>query len=381
MRAESLTQQLLAKAEELGFDLVGVVRPTDAQTYRHFELWLELGYAGEMEYMVRTKHLRKNPRALMEECKSVIVVGVSYAACSELWGDDEPSGLVGKISLYACRRDYHDVIKAKLRELRDWLKGIACCARGKICVDSSPILERELAVRAGFGWFGKSTNVISRRFGSLFFIGELLTDVELEPTEMLERDRCGKCTRCIDACPTDALISPRLLDARRCISYLTIEHRSAIKFELRERIGRWIFGCDVCQRVCPWNSRAKVGAMIDEFKPRHELLRPNLIELLSLTEDEFNQRFAGTPILRAGRERLLRNVVVALGNTMDESAVKPLADLLCSNESSLVRSHAAWALGRIGSKSARTALERAWGRERDENVRNEIRLAIEMCGE
>ncbi|MFA4030338.1 MAG: hypothetical protein GDYSWBUE_002004 [Candidatus Fervidibacterota bacterium] len=375
MNTELLTQRLLARAEELGFDMVGIVRPIDAQTYEHFERWIELGYAGEMEYMVRTKHLRKNPKALMEECKSVVVVGVGYAANEEPSHDE--SEVTGRISLYACRQDYHDVIKAKLRELRDWLRANVRLAKVKICVDSSPILERELAVRAGFGWFGKNTNVINRRFGSYFFIGELLTDVELEPTEALERDRCGKCTMCIDACPAGALVSPRVLDARRCISYLTIEHRSAIQFELRERIGRWIFGCDICQQVCPWNGKAKGGAMVDnELKPSYELLRPNLIELLS--DREFNRRFACTPILRIGRARFLRNVAVALGNARSECAVEQLAKLLHSDEDSLVRSHVAWALGRIGSKSARMVLEHAWRGEGDERVREEIKYALQL---
>ncbi|MCS7254870.1 MAG: tRNA epoxyqueuosine(34) reductase QueG [Armatimonadota bacterium] len=379
MLATSLTQQLIEQAKELKFDLVGIVLPTDAQTYKHFSQWLELGYAGEMEYMVRTKQLRKNPKAIMKECKSVIVVGVSYANAfnDEARYDNNSDELVGWVSAYACRSDYHDVIRARLTELREWIKGKVSWAKCKVCVDSSPILERELAVRAGFGWFGKNTNVVSKQFGSYFFIGELLTNVELEPTEAFERDRCGICNRCIEACPTGALISPKLLDARRCISYLTIEHRSAIQFELRERIGRWIFGCDICQQVCPWNNKAKVGATVEQWKTRYEMFRQNLLELLSLSEDNFKRRFSGTPIARIGRKRFLRNVVVALGNTMDERAIEPLARLLCSNEDSLVRSHAAWALGRIGNRMARTALERFWKQECDECVRSEIENALQ----
>lgn len=376
-----LTRQLIDRAIEIGFDMIGITAARDADTYEHFERWLDFGYAGEMAYMERTRQLRKNPRKLMQDCKSVVVVGVCYANTSNMENLDRDSGtreLRGCVSIYACRRDYHNVIQAKLVELREWLKEKLPWAKGKACVDSSPILERELAVRVGFGWYGKSTNVISRLHGSYFFIGELLTNVELEPTESFERDRCGTCNRCIDACPTGAIVSPRMLDARRCISYLTVEHRSAIQFELRHLIGRWIFGCDVCQQVCPWNRMAGAGRMMGEFKPDGEMMRPKLLELLSMSEEEFNSRFAGTPIIRIGRERFLRNVAVALGNMADERAVEPLAMLLLSDDDKLVRSHVAWALGRIGGRAAKMALERSWKWEQSGAVKGEIERALEM---
>ena len=376
VKMDRLTKRVLSKALEIGFDVVGITEPKDAWTYEHFERWLEMGFAGEMAYMARTKELRRNPKMLMSDCKSIVVVGIGYAMTKDDAGEKTQHTPKGKVSIYACRQDYHDVIRAKLLELGRWLAEQVKWAKFKACVDTSPILERELAVNAGIGWFGKNTNVINERLGSYFFIGELLTNVELEQTEGLREKQCSDCNRCINSCPTGALVSPMVLDARLCISYLTIEHRGAIPTELRPLIGEWVFGCDICQQVCPCNDNVSVNGTMNELAIRHDLVAPNLLDWIKLTEDEFNKLFFGTPILRIGRERLLRNVAIALGNVGDERTVELLAMLLRSERSSLIRSHVAWALGRIGGKKAHDALELHWRHEHDEAVKAEIEQAL-----
>jgi epoxyqueuosine reductase len=375
---DRLTKRLLNKAIEMGFDVIGITEPKEARTYRHFERWLEMGFEGEMAYMSRTKELRRNPKTLMSDCRSIVVVGVGYAvAIDELREEGDQQVLRGKVSVYACRRDYHDVIREKLSGLGRWLTEQVRGAKFRACVDTSPILERELAVSSGVGWFGKNTNVINERFGSYFFIGELLTDVELEQSDGLWEKHCSDCDRCINSCPTGALVSPMMLDARLCISYLTIEHRGAIPMQLRPLIGEWVFGCDICQQVCPCNSNVSANGAMKELAIRRDLVAPNLLEWVMLTEDEFNKLFFGTPIFRVGRERLLRNVAIALGNVGDERAIEPLATLLKNEKSSLIRSHVVWALGRIGGKKAHDALKLHWKREHDKTVKAEIEQALE----
>jgi epoxyqueuosine reductase len=286
-----------------------------------------------------------------------------------------PSAARGQIARYALGDDYHDVMLARLKALLAEIR-----ARygeelpGRAYVDSGPLLERDLAQRAGLGWWGKNTNLLHRHLGSYFFLGALLLGLELEP-DVPTTAHCGTCTRCLDACPTQAFIAPYLLDARRCISYLTIELKGPIPRELRPLIGDWIYGCDICQEVCPWNRKAP-PTREPAFQPREGLSAPELIPMLAMTDEEFRARFRGSPIQRTKRRGLLRNVAVALGNARDPAAVPALRAALERDPEPLVRGHAAWALGRIGGPAARAALRAAAATETDAYVSEEIALAL-----
>jgi epoxyqueuosine reductase len=280
----------------------------------------------------------------------------------------------GWISRYAWGDDYHELIKDKLDALLDTIRRIYNApVEGKAFVDSGPVLERDFAGLAGVGWIGKNTHLISPDRGSWFFLGELFLSIPLAYDRPI-RDRCGKCDLCLKACPTGAFVGPYLLDARRCISYLTIELKGFIPRHLRPLIGNHIFGCDICQEICPYNVRAR-PTMEKAYAPRKGLHAPDLIPLLSLDEEEFRQRFRGSPILRAKRRGLLRNVAVALGNTKSREAVPALIQALDDRES-LVRGHVAWALGQIGSPEAVRALEKRLDIENDRAIRLEIEDAI-----
>jgi epoxyqueuosine reductase len=289
--------------------------------------------------------------------------------------------LEGRVSRYARGEDYHGLIEERLGRLLAFVREEAGQeVRGRACVDTGPVLERELARRAGLGWWGKNTCLIAGKAGSYFFLGELLLDLELE-YDQPAADHCGTCTRCLDACPTRAFPEPYVLDARRCISYLNIELKGAIPGDLRAGMGDWIFGCDVCQEVCPWNRRAAPAAE-PAFRARPGMENPALPELLALSQEEFAARFRRSPLRRAKRRGLLRNAAVALGNAGDRRAVPALVRAL-ADEEPLVRAHAAWALGRLGGEEARAALVRALETEQDAAVRRELEeaLAEETTGE
>jgi epoxyqueuosine reductase len=299
------------------------------------------------------------------------VVGLNYRS-------DDPSPaaaldpLRGQVARYARGEDYHEVLAAKLDDLfRRLQETVSPDIRGRRYVDTGPLLERDLAARAGLGWFGKNTCILHREQGSYFFLGALLLNVELPPDGATSA-HCGTCSRCLDCCPTGAFLAPYVLDARRCISYLTIELKGAIPRDLRPLVGNWIFGCDLCQEVCPWNRKA-AAAREPAFTPRAALRTPELIPLLDMTQEEFSHTFRGSPVKRAKRRGLLRNVCVALGNSGDRRAIEPLIRAL-SPEEPLVRGHAAWALGRLGGAEA--ALAEALTREGDAYVREEIRDAL-----
>jgi epoxyqueuosine reductase len=340
----TLEEQIKSKALALGFDLAGIVPAEPAASSAFFERWLAEGRHGEMGYLSRNVERRADPRHLLPGAKSIIVVACNYHA-------DEPSpGLrQGRIARYALGDDYHDVIGGKLAALIEAIRALVPGAQAKACVDTAPVLERELAQRAGLGWIGKNTMLLNRRFGQWLFLGEILLDVALRPDAPEIRDRCGRCTRCIAACPTHAIVAPRELDARRCISYLTIELKGPIPLELRPFIGNRIFGCDDCLEVCPWNRFAQ-QAREAGFSPRVDLTMPELLDLLELDEEEFQRRFARSPILRAKRRGLLRNVCVALGNAGDPRAVPALKRTMEDAEP-LVCEHAVWALEQIGAIS------------------------------
>ncbi|OHE80062.1 MAG: tRNA epoxyqueuosine(34) reductase QueG [Verrucomicrobia bacterium GWF2_62_7] len=335
-------EQIKSNALALGFDLVGIASAGPPAGFALFERWLAEGRHGEMSYLARNVERRADPQRLLPGAKSVVVVACNYHA-----SDAAPGPRQGRVARYALGDDYHEIIGKKLAALIEAIRVLAPGAQAKACVDTAPVLEREMAQRAGLGWIGKNTMLLNRRFGQWLFLGEILLDVALRPDAPETRDRCGRCTRCIAACPTRAIVAPRELDARRCISYLTIELKGPIPPSLRPLIGNRIFGCDDCLEVCPWNRFAQ-QARAPGFSPRADLTTPELLDLLELDEEEFQRRFARSPILRAKRRGLLRNVCVALGNARDSRAIPALTRALEDAEP-LVREHAAWALERIGS--------------------------------
>ncbi len=333
-----------AKARELGFEKAGIARVGRAPHGEFLREWLGREYHGEMAYMERGPDRRRDPSHLLPGARAVVCVAKNYYSP----GRHSEDPRVGRISRYAWGDDYHEILLGHLRELGSFVEGLG--GRAKLCVDTSAVLEKPWAQAAGLGWQGKHTNLLSRDLGSWFFLGEVVTDLDLEPDAPHARDFCGTCTRCIDLCPTKAIVAPYVLDSRRCISYLTIEHRGAIPRELRPLMGNLVFGCDICQDVCPWNKFAKVAPERD-FHFREGNLTPSLIELLGMTREEFNRRFKDSPVKRAKHAGFLRNVAVALGNSNDPAAIPPLEKAL-SHEEPLVRAHAAWALGRLGGVEA-----------------------------
>jgi epoxyqueuosine reductase len=332
-----------AQAFGLGFDLVGVCALGPAETADAFDEWLAHGYAGTMAYLPRGRDKRRDSRLPVPGALSAIVVAMNY-------GGREPSGAVAR---YARGDDYHNVVLAKLTELHRWLDSeVGRPLAGKAYVDTGPILERDLARRAGLGWFGKNTNLINPSLGSFFFLGALLLEIELAADAPFEADRCGSCTRCLEACPTDAIVAPRVLDATRCISYLTIELKGEIPFDLREPIGDLIYGCDICQDVCPWNER--FSRELPEGSPyaAREALgsrdaRTIARELIMMSDEEFHAAFAGSPMKRAKLRGVKRNAAVVLGNVGAREDVELLERVRAEEADELVREHAAWALERI----------------------------------
>jgi len=341
----TLEEQIKSKALALGFDLAGIAPAEPPASFARFERWLSEGRHGEMGYLARNLERRSDPRRLLPGAKSIVIVACNYHAAGPA-----PEACQGRVARYALGNDYHEVIGGKLAVLIEAIRALVPGAQAKACVDTAPVLERAMAQRAGLGWIGKNTMLLHRRFGPWLFLGEILLDVALRPDAPETRDRCGRCARCIAACPARAIIAPRELDARRCISYLTIELKGAIPPELRPLIGNRVFGCDDCLEVCPWNRFAQ-QAREPGFSPRANLTTLELLNLLELDEEGFQRRFARSPILRAKRRGLLRNVCVALGNAGDPRAV-PALERALEDAEPLVREHAAWALERIGSHHA-----------------------------
>lgn len=369
MNAAALTRRLRDKALALGFSSVGVA-PAQASPHADFLLrWLADGHHGEMGYMARGPAHRADPRSVLPSARSVLCVSLDYFPWDEGRQDAGSGGMLDQVSVYARNDDYHDVMAPMLRELLEFVhRESGLPVDGRAYVDTGPLLERELAAAAGLGWVGKNTQLLDRR-GSWFFLGEILLEAELVADSPVP-DRCGSCTACIDACPTDALSDGYLLDSRRCISYLNIELRGAIPREWRAPMGEHLFGCDICQDVCPWNRKAQPSAG-PQFQPRSELESFTLAEVLRCSSEEFSTRFRGSPMKRAKRRGLARNAAVVLGNRGDGAAVEPLARALREDPETVVRSHAAWALGRLGGTKAREALERARRADPDAEVQGE----------
>jgi epoxyqueuosine reductase len=371
-----LSERVREQARAMGFGAVGIAPVHPSRHGDAFQRWIAEGMHGEMAYLAREDAVarRVDPGVLVAGARSAVVVALEYYN-----PDADPSAPAdpsrGIVARYARNQDYHELMKERLIALQEWIDATLVPVRGRAYVDTGAVLERELASRAGLGWFGRNTMLIQPGRGSYWFLGVILLDVELAYDEPFTRDHCGSCSACVDACPTGALLgreetgAPRM-DARRCISYLTIEHRGPIPHELRPLMGNRIYGCDICQEVCPWNSFATASSEAD-LLAREGLDGPRLIEWMTMTQDEFSARFKGSAVKRAKRRGLLRNVAVALGNWGSPEAVPALTTAL-QDEEPLVRGHAAWALGRIGTADALRALERRADLEEDESVRAEI---------
>lgn len=339
-----LTQGIKEHARELGFDLVGVAPAQSSPELAFFERWIEAGYAGDMHYLLRSLARRRDLQQVLPGAQSVVVCGLNYdTPYAYSTAQHHPSR--GWIARYAWGTDYHHIMQDKLARLQAYISALVPPeVAGKIYVDTGPVVERVYARYAGVGWFGKNTCLLNTRLGSWVFLGELILTVPLEydrPTA----DHCGTCTRCLEACPTGALLEPYVLDARRCISYLTIELKGPIPEELRPQMGHHLFGCDICQDVCPWN-RKRHFTSEPGLQPREQQVHPSLAELVSLTPEAFKQRFRGTALERTKRRGLLRNVCVAMGNSGNADFI-PLLEALLDDQEELVREHAAWALARL----------------------------------
>ena len=344
--AQGVEERVKQWGRELGFDAVAIAGTELAAEEARLLEWLGRGWHGEMDYMARHGVRRARPADLVPGTVSVITARLNYtpAGARDSWdvmGDSE----LGFVSRYALGRDYHKVMRARLQALAERMTAELGAFHYRVFTDSAPVMEVALAQRAGLGWRGKHTLLLSRDAGSLFFLGELFVALDLARDAPVS-EHCGTCARCIAVCPTQAIVAPYQLDARRCISYLTIEHPGAIPEELRALMGNRIYGCDDCQLVCPWNKYARLAAVPD-FAVRNGLDATSLVELFSWTEDEFNQRLEGSAIRRIGHEKWLRNIAVALGNAPSSESVRTALRARAAHPSELVREHVAWALGRV----------------------------------
>jgi epoxyqueuosine reductase len=339
----TLISDFKVKAQSEGFDLVRITSATLPQTVGgELESFIGAGHHGDMAWMPETATRRKSPDAMWPEAKSAIMLAMNYSQGLDAFERLKQKS-TGVISTYALNRDYHDVMKGKLKSLATWFANCSG-ADVKIFVDTAPLMEKPLAEQAGLGWQGKHTNLVSRELGSWFFIGSILTtaDLEFDPPE---QDHCGNCQACLDICPTNAFTAPHQIDARRCISYLTIEHQGHIPEEFRKLIGNRIYGCDDCLAICPWNKFASASREI-KLKAREDLIAPELSKLLRLDDAAFRTLFSGSPVKRIGRNRFIRNVLIAAGNSGDKTMISAIANLR-SDPSELVSHTAAWALEQL----------------------------------
>ena len=366
---DEIREAIRAEALRIGFDAVGFAAARLADEARaDLREYLDRGYHGDMGWLATTAARRGDPQILWPEARTVVVLGLNYG------GEDDPLAAAdperGAVSVYARGRDYHDTLKKRLKALARWINA-RWPGELKVFVDTAPVMEKPLAQQAGLGWQGKHTNLVSRQFGSWLFLGEIYLSQVLAP-DAPEADHCGHCRRCLDACPTGAFPAPYRLDARRCISYLTIEHKGPIPHELRPMIGNRIFGCDDCLAVCPWNKFARV-AQDPDFLPREGLSEPLLAELAGLDDAAFRGRFAGSSVKRIGRNRFLRNVLIAIGNIPDAGpALVAAARDRLDDASPLVRGAAVWAFGRIaGARQLAAAAAARDAAESDADVRGE----------
>jgi epoxyqueuosine reductase len=372
----ALKESLAQEARTLGFDCIGVTAPDAiAEAAKHFRDFLSAGAHGDMDWLARNPERRADPRALWPDVRSVIMLGVNYGP------DDDPLAILtqrtrGAISVYAQGDDYHDLIKTRLKALTRWLVAAAPC-EVKVFVDTAAVMEKPLAQAAGIGWQGKHTNLVSRPFGSWLFLGAIFTTLDL-PRDDPESDHCGSCRACLDICPTAAFPAPYKLDARRCISYLTIENKGPIPLEFRKAIGNRIYGCDDCLAACPWNKFAQAGREA-KLAARDELRAPALAELAQFDDAGFRVYFSKSPVKRIGRDRFVRNVLIAIGNSGD-AGLAQTAERLLGDASPLVRGAAVWALAQLTERRPFDVLaSQSMLSETDQTVREEWRQAREGC--
>jgi len=344
---QQLKADLHFKAREEGFDDLRICRPWEVpEVPEQLEAFLQKGYHGQMHWLAERRAWRADPSQLWPEAKSVIMLAENYAP------QDNPMTVIGQsdrgaISVYARGKDYHDLVKKRLKRVARWLISQAG-GEVKVFVDTAPVPEKPLAQAAGLGWQGKHTNLVSRTLGNWFFIGSIFTTLEL-PADAAEIDHCGSCTACLSVCPTDAFPKPYQLDARRCISYLTIEHKGPVAPELRAKLGNRIYGCDDCLATCPWNKFAQSAREV-RYQARDDLAAPKLRDLAALTDTAFREKFSGSPIKRIGRDRFVRNVLYAIGNSNDPSLISA-ARTLCSDPDTTVADAAHWAVARLTAMS------------------------------
>ncbi|NKL08022.1 tRNA epoxyqueuosine(34) reductase QueG [Rhizobium leguminosarum] len=370
-RRDNLTEFVRAESAAKGFDLCRITRP-DAipEAKERLGQFIDAGRHGTMDWMAETRERRGDPRTLWSEVRSVVVFGLNYAP------EEDPRGILDKpdkaaISVYARNRDYHDVIKGRLKEIATRFAARAG-ADVKVFVDTAPVMEKPLAAAAGIGWQGKHTNLVSRVHGSWLFLGTMFTTADLA-VDAPESDHCGSCRACLDICPTAAFPAPYQIDARRCISYLTIEHKGPIEADLRGLIGNRIYGCDDCLAACPWNKFARSASEM-KLKAREDLKEPSIAFLLTLDDAAFRAFFSGSPVKRIGRDRFIRNVLIAAGNSGDKVLVGPCR-LLSDDPSPVVRGMAVWALSRLMEAGEFSAFAAQRADESDDDVLNEWRLA------
>lgn len=362
-----LTQHIRDRATELGFARVGVCRADAAPGFARFEQWLESHFDGEMRYLRARRDKYERPQSVLENARSIVMLAMNYRTSDP----EQVQPGEGRVARYAWGTlDYHDFIHDRLHALADFVRSHCPASSVRGIVDTAPLLEREFAQMAGLGWAGKNTLLIHPQAGSYFFLAAILTDQELEYDPPFATEHCGTCRACLDACPTQAFPAPFVMDARRCISYLTIELRGPIPLEMREGIGDWLFGCDICQEVCPWNSKAPIST-INAFEPRSDLWSVELSELFFLTEDQFRARFRTTPLWRSKRQGILRNAAIVLGNQRAANAVRALRVGLVDSDP-VIREACAWALSRLRLTEASLALREQHAIEAVDWVRDRI---------
>jgi epoxyqueuosine reductase len=367
--ATDFTARLKAEAARLGFDRVGVAPAVAPPGYEHFRDWIRKGFQAGMGYLERLEEERGDPSSVLDGVRSIIAVAIVYGEPQAAGGGDA----TGKVARYAQGEDYHGVFWRKLEQLLEWIKGECPDVRGRAVADTAPLLERDFAQLAGLGWIGKNTMLIDKRLGSFTLLGCLLVDVELNYDPPHLAGHCGTCTRCLDACPTDAFAAPYQLDARKCISYWTIEHKGMMPDEAAESLDGWAFGCDVCQDVCPWNRKAPRGT-VRELASMEEWRAPDLLDWLAAEPAELKGRIKGTALSRAKRSGLLRNAALILGQRKIERAALILIDRL-RDDDPVVRAACAWALGRIGDRDSENALDQTRN-DSDPVVRDVVHRAL-----
>ena len=375
---ETIVKKIKAEALRLGFSFIQFTSLNSPPHYQAFIQWLGKGYAGDMQYLSRshTVQSRKNPASLLEGAKSIIVFGFHYPPQTIRQPSD---ALIGRIASYAVNDDYHPLLKQKAHALmQNVSQQTDMEIEYRVFVDSAPLMEKDTAHMAGLGWIGKHSLLITPSFGSFQVIGCILTDLDIPPAEPFLQDLCGSCRACIQTCPTSCISEQHVIDASRCIAYLTIEHKGIIPRELRSSMGQWIFGCDACQNICPINRKIYCQELPagSQFSQRVKA-EINLLEEVSLTPGEFKQKYGNTPILRAKYEGFTRNIIVALGNSKSSLAIPSLAAIMQTNPSWLLRLHAAWALGEIHTSQSRDIIQAQLNSESNENVLEELRLALQ----